>query len=197
MLEVLADFLYLLGRTRMPRSLQSIKMEEITMRNLLLASAAALLLAAQPVLADSLTETTGGADAKTGAEPEALPPPAAVLPEGVTTATETVGNAAAAAQTVIDGAALIGKTVVDASGEAVGTVSNAVLAPNSNAAEKVVIESGGLFGFGAREVAIDASNVDASAANEGKVRLIGLTAADLDVRREFEANESMRLANPS
>jgi sporulation protein YlmC with PRC-barrel domain len=118
-----------------------------------------------------------------------------------TTLPEVTGNAAADASGTVQGtvgaAQLIGLDVVDANGESVGEVSNAVLAGNTTAVSQVVIHSGGLFGFGGREVAIDAANVDTSTAGEGTVKLHNLTAADLEMMVDFKADQSVRLLNPS
>jgi sporulation protein YlmC with PRC-barrel domain len=118
-----------------------------------------------------------------------------------TTLPEVAGNAAADASGTVQGtvgaAQLIGLDVVDANGESVGEVSNAVLAGNTTAVSQVVIHSGGLFGFGGREVAIDAANVDTSTAGEGTVKLHNLTAADLEMMTDFKADQSVRLLDPS
>lgn len=195
------------------------------MRHLLLASVAMLTLAA-PALADSLqtgagvgvnagadvgaSATVGGnsANASTDADVDATVVNAnadGVAPETpaaeATTLPEVAGNAAADASSTVQGtvgaAQLIGLDVVDANGEAVGEVSNAVLAGNTTTVSQLVIHSGGLFGFGGREVAVDAANVDTSTAGEGTVKLHNLTAADIDTMADFKADQSVRLLNPS
>jgi sporulation protein YlmC with PRC-barrel domain len=173
------------------------------MRHLLLASVAMLTLAA-PALADSLQTGAGvGLDAtvdtgvSANAEGVAPETPAAEA----TTLPDVAGNAAAEASSTVQGTAgaarLIGLDVVDANGESVGEVTNAVLAGNSRAVSQVVIRSGGLFGFGGREVAVDAADVDTSTAGEGTVKLHNLTAADLESMADFKADQSVRLLNPS
>jgi len=188
------------------------------MRNLLLASVAALAFAAGPALADSLLSGagvnvgggavnvgTGGvgvqADTHTvvdaGAATNATGTVDNTLAVGASTATDAAAVAQTSAQSVIAAGQLIGKTVVDANGETVGEVSNAVLTADAHTVSKVIVESGGFLGLGTREVAVDAASVDASAASEGTVRLRGLTAADLDAMAEFQADGSVRLLNPS
>jgi sporulation protein YlmC with PRC-barrel domain len=234
------------------------------MRTLLLASAAALALAATPALADSLLsggglkvgggagvaahvggnagdlgtggvgaqadshtavdagEATNASTAATGAVDSALGAGASTaadadaaanaatgatgavdgtLAAGASTtadaATELQNNAQSSAQSVFAAGQLIGKTVVDANGQTVGEVSNAVLATDAHAVTQIVISSGGFLGIGTREVAVDAASVDASAASEGTVQLRGLTEADLDAMAEFQADGSVRLLNPS
>jgi sporulation protein YlmC with PRC-barrel domain len=118
-----------------------------------------------------------------------------------TTLPDVAGNASADASSTLQGnvgaAQLIGLDVVDANGEAVGEVSNAVLAGNTTTVSQVVIHAGGLFGFGGREVAVDAANIDTSTAAEGTVKLQNLTAADLEMMTDFKADQSVRLLNPS
>jgi sporulation protein YlmC with PRC-barrel domain len=211
------------------------------MRNLLLASVAALTLAAGPALADSLLSGAGvkagggagadagvaasvggnGVDVGTGGGVGVQADTHTVVDAGAATnaTSATTGTAnsalAAGASTAVDAAAdaqtnlqssaqsvfaasqLIGKTVIDANGAAVGEVSNAVLTTDEHAVTKIVVASGGFLGIGAREVAVDAASVDASAASQGTVQLRGLTEADLDAMAEFQADGSVRLLNPS
>jgi sporulation protein YlmC with PRC-barrel domain len=155
------------------------------MRHLLLASAAMLFLA-MPALADSLEPGVGAASETTVPESTTLPAAGSVAGE----APESAPDAVTATQ-------LIGLTVVDANGDTVGEVSNAVLSGSTTAVSQVVIHSGGFFGFGGRDVAVDAANVDTSTAGEGTVTLRNLTAADLETMADFEAGESVRLLNPS
>jgi sporulation protein YlmC with PRC-barrel domain len=195
------------------------------MRHLLLASVAMLTLAA-PALADSLqtgagagvdagvtadiggnsANTSAGADvdatidAETdananagGTMSEPATPESTTLPAAGNVATDASG----ATQTTVTAAQLIGLSVVDVNGESVGEVSNAVLAGNTTAVSQVVIYSGGLFGFGGREVAVDAANLDTSTAAEGTVKLRTLAAADLETMADFKADQSVRLLNPS
>src|SRR5262245_25720674 len=89
-------------------------------------------------------------------------------------AADVQNSAQSGAQDVVAAGQLIGKTVVDANGATVGEVSNAVLATDAHAVSKIVVASGGFLGIGAREVAVDAANVDASAASQGTVQLRGL-----------------------
>lgn len=142
---------------------------------------------------DATVDTGVNADAD-GVAPETPAAEATTLPE-------VAGNAAADASSTVQGtvgaAQLIGLSVVDANGEAVGEVSNAVLAGNTTTVSQLVIHSGGLFGFGGREVAVDAANVDTSTAGEGTVKLHNLTAADIDTMADFKADQSVRLLNPS
>lgn len=116
---------------------------------------------------------------------------------GAATAGDAAAGAQISAQSVLDAAQLIGKAVVDVNGETVGEVSNAVLTVDAHAVSKFIVASGGFLGIGAREVAVDAESVDASAASEGTVQLRGLTGADLDAMAEFQADGSVRLLNPS
>lgn len=206
------------------------------MRNLLLASVAALTLAAGPALADSLlsgagVKTGGGAGANAGvaanvggngvdvgtngvdvqadthtavdagaatnATSATTGTADAALAAGASTAADTENNVQSGAQSVFAASQLIGKTVVDANGATVGEVSNAVLTTDEHAVSKIVVASGGFLGIGAREVAVDAASVDASAASEGTVQLRNLTGADLDAMAEFQADGSVRLLNPS
>jgi len=211
------------------------------MRNLLLASVAALTLAAGPALADSLLSGAGvkagggvGADAgvaadiggngvnvgtgggagvqadthtvvDAGAAPNATSATTGTADNALAAGASTAVDAAADAQTTAQSSAqsvfaasqLIGKTVIDANGATVGEVSNAVLTTDEHAVSKIVVASGGFLGIGAREVAVDAASVDASAAGEGTVQLRNLTGADLDAMAEFQADGSVRLLNPS
>jgi sporulation protein YlmC with PRC-barrel domain len=206
------------------------------MRNLLLASAAALAFAAGPALADSLLSGTGAklgvgagvnanagsnavnattnsvgvqadthADVDGGVATNVNPAPTGAIDSATAAGASSATNAAAdaqanlqsSAQTVFAASQLIGKTVVDANGETVGEVSNAVLTTDAHAVSKIVVASGGFLGIGTREVAVDAANVDASAASRGTVQLRGLTGADLDAMAEFQADGSVRLLNPS
>jgi len=157
------------------------------MRHLLLASAAMLTLA-MPALADSLqtgadTGATIGVDAGTSTLPAPTGDVAAdsppVVPDGV------------------GASELIGLSVVDANGEDVGEVTNAVLAGSTTAVSQVVIRSGGIFGFGGRQVAVDAANLDTTRVGDGTVKLRTLTAADIETMADFEADGSVRLLNPS
>jgi sporulation protein YlmC with PRC-barrel domain len=217
------------------------------MRTLLLASAAALALAASPALADSLLSggakvgadagvgahvggsaanvgtsgvgvqadgrTAVDAGAATGASAAATDtadsaPASSGVTNAATGVTGVVANPPAtaadlqnsqqsSAQSVFAAGQLIGKTVVDANGQTVGEVSNAVLTTDAHAVSQIVIASGGFLGIGAREVAVDAASVDASAASQGTVQLRGLTEADLNAMAEFQADGSVRLLNPS
>jgi len=207
------------------------------MRNLLLASAAALVFAAGPALADSLLSGAGakvdvgagthagvaadvgsnavnagtgvGAQADTHATVDAgtagdgAAPPAAGIESGpavgaATAATVDEQSAVqSSAQSVFAASQLIGKTVLDANGQDVGEVSNAVLTTDAHAVSKIIVASGGFLGIGAREVAVDAESVDTSAASQGTVQLRNMTGADLDAMAEFQADSSVRLLNPS
>ena len=211
------------------------------MRNLLLGSVAALILAAGPALADSLLSGAGvkagggaGTDARvaadiggtgvnvgtsggfgvqadthtavdTGAATNATSSTTGsamgtadnALAAGASTAADAENSVQSSAQSVFAASQLIGKTVIDANGATVGEVSNAVLTTDAHAVSKIVVASGGFLGIGAREVAVEATSVDASAASQGTVQLRGLTEADLDAMAEFQADGSVRLLNPS
>jgi len=202
------------------------------MRNLLLASAAALAFAAAPALADSLLSGGGGVkvgagahvgagadvggnavsagtsavdthtaiDAGAATNATATGPVDSVVSAGAAAATDVAADAQTnvqSAQSVLAASQLIGKTVVDANGQTVGEVSNAVLTIDAHAVSKFIVASGGFLGIGAREVAVDAASVDASAASQGTVQLRNLTEADLDAMAEFQADGSVRLLNPS
>jgi sporulation protein YlmC with PRC-barrel domain len=140
-----------------------------------------------------------------GAATDATAAPAGTVANTAAAGASSVANAAAdaqtnlqsSAQTVFAASQLIGKTVVDANGETIGEVSNAVLTADAHAVSKIVVASGGFLGIGTREVAVDAASVDASAASQGTVQLRGLTGADLDAMAEFQADGSVRLLNPS
>ncbi len=139
-------------------------------------------------------------DAETDANANAggtVTEPAAQESTTLPAAGNVAADASSATQGTVTAAQLIGLNVVDANGEAVGEVSNAVLVGNTTAVSQVVIHSGGLFGFGGRDVAVDATNLDTSAAAEGTVKLHNLTAADLETMADFKADQSVRLLNPS
>lgn len=204
------------------------------MRNLLLASAAALAFAASPALADSLLSGAGakvgvgagvharvgsnavsagtdgvGAQADTratvdaGTAGDASPPATAGVDSGpavgaaTTAAVDAQDAVQSSAQSVFAASQLIGKTVLDANGQDVGEVSNAVLTTDAHAVSKIIVASGGFLGIGAREVAVDAESVDTSMASQGTVQLRNMTGADLDAMAEFRADGSVRLLNPS
>lgn len=143
------------------------------------------------------TRTVVDAGAATDATSAATGTVDDTLAAGASTAAGAESDVQSSAQSVAVATQLIGKTVVDANGATVGEVSNAVLATDAHAVSKVVVESGGFLGFGTREVAVDAASVDASAASEGTVQLRNLTGADLDAMAEFQADDSVRLLNPS
>jgi sporulation protein YlmC with PRC-barrel domain len=142
---------------------------------------------------DSTVDTGVNANAD-GVAPETPAAEATTLPE---VAGNTAADASSTLQGTVGTAQLIGLDVVDANGETVGEVSNAVLAGNTTAVSEVVIHSGGLFGFGGREVAVDAANIDTSTAGDGTVKLHNLTAADIEMMADFKADQSVRLLNPS
>ena len=135
------------------------------------------------------TSTTANADAAANAATDAS--------TAVDAAANLQNNVQSSAQSVFAAGQLIGKTVLDANGQTVGEVSNAVLTTDAHAVSQIVISSGGFLGIGTREVAVDAASVDASAASDGSVQLRGLTEADLDAMAEFQADGSVRLLNPS
>jgi sporulation protein YlmC with PRC-barrel domain len=143
--------------------------------------------------ANTTIDTGAAADVATGAG-ETVD---GAVDAGASTAVETAAGAESGVQGALEGAQLIGRTVIDANGEAVGEVSNAVLAADGSTVTQVIVEHGGFLGIGAREVAVDAAQVDTKADAEGAVHLRGMTAADLDLMTEFKAEASTRLLNPS
>jgi len=147
------------------------------------------------------THTTVDAGTATGASPAAAGAVGNAPGAGASTATDVAAdaqtNVQSSAQSVFAASQLIGKTVVDANGQTVGEVSNAVLTVDAHAVTKIVVASGGFLGIGTREVAVDAASVDTSAASRGTVQLRGLTEADLDAMAEFQADGTVRLLNPS
>jgi sporulation protein YlmC with PRC-barrel domain len=145
--------------------------------------------------------TAANADAAANAATGATGAVDGTLATGASTTADTAAdlqnNVQSSAQSVFAAGQLIGKTVLDANGQTVGEVSNAVLTTDAHAVSQIVISSGGFLGIGAREVAVDAASVDASAAGDGTVQLRNLTEADLDAMAEFQADGSVRLLNPS
>jgi sporulation protein YlmC with PRC-barrel domain len=81
---------------------------------------------------------------------------------------------------------IIGAKVVNSAGEEIGTISDIILDKDGKISG-IVIESGGVFGFGAKKVAISAAALPDM--KEAKVQLIGLSSDALKQAPEFKTVE--------
>ena len=81
---------------------------------------------------------------------------------------------------------VIGMTVVDASGEAVGEVNDLLIA-NDNTVDRAIIDVGGFLGFGVKPVAIEMDRLTV-AEGDGEV-VLDATREELDAMPAWQSSE--------
>ncbi len=99
------------------------------------------------------------------------------------------GGATVTGRSVIQAGQLIGREVVNSSGDDIGEVSRVV---SNDGGYYVVVSYGGFLGFGDDEVALPGQRV---ALRGDNVLLLGLTQADLDAMPQYDRGREQNIAN--
>ncbi|ACI99065.1 PRC-barrel domain-containing protein [Rhodospirillum centenum] len=84
---------------------------------------------------------------------------------------------------------LMGKTVVDASGEELGEVKDVVMDANTGEARQIVISSGGFLGIGAKDIAVPFQQAQIQQGSE-ELTVSGLTRNQVEQLPEFEYDDN-------
>lgn len=132
------------------------------MRKDLIAAASLLALVSGGALAQSGSSGTGGA----------------------------AGAMAPAGSSLASAEGMMGKTVVGADGQEIGSVEDVILDANGGQATQLVISSGGFLGIGDRQIAVDYKTAQLDPAN-GQVKLSSLTREGVRDLPEFQYNDSI------
>ncbi len=99
---------------------------------------------------------------------------------------EAQGEGSIAAGMTLTSDALIGADIHDSNGEVVGTVADLIIDADGHLAQ-IIAEVGGFLGLGAREVALDRSQVDIEAEGEADIRItLAMTLEELEAMPEYE-----------
>ncbi|MFC7333172.1 PRC-barrel domain-containing protein [Rhodocista pekingensis] len=104
-----------------------------------------------------------------------------------TTSGSTMGGSATAGRTSAE--KLMGKTVVDASGEELGDVKDVIMDANTGEARQIVISSGGFLGIGAKDIAVPFQQAQIQQGSE-EITVTGLTRNQVEQMPEFEYDEN-------
>ena len=105
---------------------------------------------------------------------------------GADAAAEAQGEGSIAAGMTLTSDALIGADIHDSNGEVVGTVADLIIDADGHLAQ-IIAEVGGFLGLGAREVALDRSQVDIEAEGEADIRItLAMTLEELEAMPEYE-----------
>lgn len=132
------------------------------MRKDLIAAASLLALVSGGALAQSGSSGTGGA----------------------------AGVMAPAGSSLASAGDMMGKTVVGADGQEIGSVEDVILDANGGQATQLVISSGGFLGIGDRQIAVDYKTAQLDPVN-GQVKLSNLTRDGVRDLPEFQYNDSI------
>ncbi|MFO1061739.1 MAG: PRC-barrel domain-containing protein, partial [Dongiaceae bacterium] len=107
-----------------------------------------------------------------------------------TTGNDNAGATASIDRNAVDLKQLIGKVVVDANGDRVGTVDNVLMDANGERPEQAVIASGGFLGIGKKLIAVDFSQLKIG--DDGRAHVTGLTREQVRDMKDFRYDPSMR-----
>ena len=136
--------------------------------------------------ADVDAQVGTGVDAGAEADATASADVAADTDAGAELSTDTDAGTGTAAGITLTSDALIDADIHDSEGEVVGTVADLVVDADGRL-QQVVAEVGGLVGLGAREVALDRSQVDIQAVSEADVRVeLAMPRQELETMPEHE-----------
>lgn len=83
---------------------------------------------------------------------------------------------------------IIGMKVTNAAGDEIGRISDIILDKDGKLSG-LVIEAGGVLGFGAKQVAISTRSLPVTTDQGAKLTLLGITADDLQTAPEFRTTE--------
>lgn len=84
---------------------------------------------------------------------------------------------------------LMGKNVVDASGEELGEVKDVIMDANTGEARQIVISSGGFLGIGAKDIAVPFQQAQIQPGSDN-VTVSGLSRDQIEQMPEFEYDEN-------
>src|SRR3546814_10345473 len=85
---------------------------------------------------------------------------------------------------------MVGRNVIGADGQPLGKVADVVVDPETGQMSRLVIESGGFLGIGAKTVAVDLAEADIRP--EEGIFLSSMTQADIETMPEFRAEEETK-----
>lgn len=112
---------------------------------------------------------------------------------GATTSGSTMDSASPTAGSATAGRTsaekLMGKTVVDASGEELGDVKDVIMDANTGEARQIVISSGGFLGIGAKDIAVPFQQAQIQQGSD-EITVSGLTRNQVEQMPEFEYDEN-------
>ena len=152
----------------------------------ILSTTAVLALIAAPAFAQINADVDAGAGADAQMSVDVDTDVNAETEAALETGVEARSEGSFAVGVTLTSDALLGAEIHDPNGEVVGTVANLVIDADGQVAQ-IIAEVGGFLGLGAREVALDRSQVDIQAVSEADVRVeLAMPRQELETMPEHE-----------